>query len=246
MLDLIVEHQAGIPVLMKPLSGNSSDAHDFGQLITDHMAQLQTTYGMTFLVADSALYSAENLQKLAATRLKWITRVPATLREAQAVLAQVDPQTMAPLMEGYRYRVVPSSYGGVEQRWVLIYSEPRQPQAQRTVDKHLLKHSEQEVKAFKQLCRTAFACEADAQQALVTFAQCSGPQRWPRALSVPPHAMPSGGAQAQIHHRTTSCISSTAHWPCGSQPVKLSSTNTVVLSSPRMNSTTPAYPRRSC
>jgi transposase len=77
---------------------------------------------------------------------------------------------MAPLTEGYRYRVVPSSYVGVEQRWVLIYSEPRQPQAQRTVDKHLLKHSEQEVKAFKQLCRTAFACEADAQQALTSFA----------------------------------------------------------------------------
>jgi len=55
MLDLIVEHQAGIPVLMKPLSGNSSDAHDFGQVITDHIAQLQITYGMTFLVADSAL-----------------------------------------------------------------------------------------------------------------------------------------------------------------------------------------------
>ena len=43
MLDLIVEHQAGIPVLMKPLSGNSSDAHDFGQIIADHMAQLQIT-----------------------------------------------------------------------------------------------------------------------------------------------------------------------------------------------------------
>lgn len=55
MLDLIVEHQAGIPVLMKPLSGHSSDAHDFGQIITDHMAQLQITYGTTFLVADSAL-----------------------------------------------------------------------------------------------------------------------------------------------------------------------------------------------
>jgi transposase len=171
MLDLIVEHQAGIPVLMKPLSGNSSDAHDFGQIITDHMAQLQLTYGTTVLVADSALYSAENLQKLAATRTKWITRVPATLSEAQAVLAQADPQMMAPLTEGYRYHIVPSSYGGIEQRWMLIHSEPRQPQAQRTVDKQLLKHSEQEVKAFKQLCRTAFACEADAQQALVTFAQ---------------------------------------------------------------------------
>ena len=170
MLDLMVEHQAGIPVLMKPLSGNSSDAQDFGQVITDHMAQLQITYGMTFLVADSALYSAENLQKLAETRMKWIPRVPATLREAQAVLAQADPQTMAPLTEGYRSRVVPSSYGGIEQRWVLIHSEPRQPQAQRTVDKQWLKQSTHEVKAFKTLCRTACACEADAQQALARFA----------------------------------------------------------------------------
>ena len=168
-LDLIVEHQAGIPVLMKPLNGNSSDAHDFGQIITDHLAQLQTTYGTTFLVADSALYSAENLQRLAATRLKWITRVPATLHEAQVVLAQADPETMAPLTEGYRYRVVPSSYGGVEQRWVLIHSEPRQPQAQRTVDKQWLKQSADEGKAFKTLCRTAFACEVDARQALVRF-----------------------------------------------------------------------------
>jgi transposase len=39
------------------------------------------------------------------------------------------------------------------------------------VDKQLLKHSEQEVKAFKKLCRTAFACAADAQQALATCAQ---------------------------------------------------------------------------
>ena len=42
---------------------------------------------------DSALYSAENLQKLAETSLKWITRVPATLTEAQAVLAQAPPAT---------------------------------------------------------------------------------------------------------------------------------------------------------
>src|SRR4029453_16306299 len=44
MLDLIVEPQAGMPVLMKPLSGNSSDAQDFGQLIADHAAQFQITY----------------------------------------------------------------------------------------------------------------------------------------------------------------------------------------------------------
>src|SRR5499426_2509522 len=170
MLELVVEHQAGIPVLMQPLRGNSHDGKAFGQVISDHIAQLHTTANPTYLGADSALYSAENLQKLAQTSLKWITRVPATLQEAQAVLTHADPQTMAPLTEGYRYHVVPSSYGGVEQRWVLIHSELRQPQAQRTVDKQWRKQSADEVKAFKTLCRTAFACEADAHQALTRFA----------------------------------------------------------------------------
>jgi transposase len=171
MLELVVEHQAGIPVLMKPLSGNSSDSKAFGQVVSDHIAQLHTPFSSTYLVADSALYSAENLHKLAETSLKWITRVPATLTEAQEVLAQAQPATMASLQEGYRYAVVASSYGGVAQRWVLIYSEQRQPQAQRTVDKQGRKQSDQEVKAFRTLCRTAFACEADAHQALGRFAR---------------------------------------------------------------------------
>src|SRR5215510_9279734 len=94
MLELMVEHQAGIPLLMKPLSGTSSAAQDFGEAVRAHMHQLQTTYGMTYLVADSALYSEDNLDKLAQTALKWITRVPATLSEAQAALAQADPQAM--------------------------------------------------------------------------------------------------------------------------------------------------------
>jgi transposase len=170
MLELVVEHQAGIPVLMQPLSGNSSDAQEFGQVIKEHIAQLQTTYGLTYLVADSALYNADNLQKFAETRLKWITRVPATLQEAQQALAQADPQSMTPLTEGYRHHVLPSRYGGVEQRWVLIASEPRQAHAKRTVDKQLLKQSTQEVHALKNLCRNTFACEADARQALAAFA----------------------------------------------------------------------------
>jgi transposase len=170
MLALIVEHQAGIPVLMKPLSGNSSDAPEFGQVVQAHIAQLHTTYGTTYLVADGALYSEDNLQKLSGTGMKWITRVPATLSEAQAALAQTDPATMAPLLDGYRYRVLTSTYGGVAQRWLLVFSEHRQSQAQRTVDKHLLKRSEQDVKAFKKLGRMAFACAVDAQQALSSFA----------------------------------------------------------------------------
>jgi transposase len=55
MLELIIEHQAGIPVLMKPLSGNRRAVQAFGQVVSEHIAHLQTTYGTTYLVADSAL-----------------------------------------------------------------------------------------------------------------------------------------------------------------------------------------------
>jgi transposase len=165
----VVEHQAGIPVRMQPLRGHSQDGKAFGQVVSDHMAPLHTPANPASLVADRALSSAEHLHKLAATRLKWITRVPATLHEAQAVLAQADPPTMAPLTEGYRSHVVPSSYGGVAPRWVRIYSASRQPQAQRTVDKPWRQQRAHEGTAFQTLCRTAFACEADAPQALARF-----------------------------------------------------------------------------
>jgi transposase len=165
----IVEPQAGIPVLMQPLSGHRSDGKVCGQVLSDHIAQCQTTYSPTSLVADSALYNAANLHKLAKTSLKWMTRVPATLTAAQAVCAQAPPATMAALPHGSRDAVVTASYGGVAHRWVLCYSEQRQPQAQRTVETQWRTPSDQEGKAFKALCRTALACEAEAQQARTSF-----------------------------------------------------------------------------
>ena len=95
-----------------------------------------------------------------------MTRVPATLSEAHAALAHANPPTMMPRSEGYRYQLLHSTYGGVAQRWALLYAEPRQPQAQRTADKPWRKQSDQDLKAFQKLGHTAFACEADALQAL--------------------------------------------------------------------------------
>jgi transposase len=169
MLDLMVAHQAGIPVLMKPLRGHTSDARDFGPSVPAHMRQLQTTDGTTSLVADSALYRADTLQHLADTGTTWITRVPATLTEAQTVLEHAIPEAMLPLRDGDRDHAHTVTYGRVPQRWVLIDSEHRRPQAQRTVDKHWLKQSEAEGKACQQLCHTALACDAEAQQALATL-----------------------------------------------------------------------------
>jgi hypothetical protein len=100
MLDWLVEHQAGLPRRMKPLSGTTSDARDFGHVVTEHMAPRHTTDGTTYLVAASALSSEENLQRLAHPGRAWRTRVPATLTAAQTAVAPATPETMRPLLEG--------------------------------------------------------------------------------------------------------------------------------------------------
>jgi len=122
-------------------------------------------------VADRALDTADNLQKLAETHIKWLTRVPATLSEAQAALAQADPQTMAPLTAGSRSHGLPAPSGGVAQRWRLVSSEHRHAQAPRTGDKQLLQQGQRAVVAFQQLGRMTCACEADAPPARATFPQ---------------------------------------------------------------------------
>jgi transposase len=166
MLEFIVEHQAGLPLWMKPLSGNSSDSVEFGRVVDEHLAQLCRDDLPRYVVADSALYNAENLGKLATVAVKWITRVPATLNEGEAHLTNVDLATLAPLTDGYHYLEVSSSFGGVAQRWLVVYAEARQQRVQRTVDKQLAKQSDTERKAFKKLCAKTFACAADARQAL--------------------------------------------------------------------------------
>ncbi len=155
MLDLLVEPQAGSPLLMPPLSGTTSDASDFRPVVTAPMAPRQTTYGTASLGADSARDHDANRQQLAHTRRTWITRVPATWSDAQAALAAADPETMAPLMEGYRSPSLASTSGGVAPRWARISSEHRRPQARRTVEKHLRMQRAAAVKAFKQLSGTA-------------------------------------------------------------------------------------------
>ena len=78
---------------------------------------------------------------------------------------------MVALQEGYRSHELPSTDGGVEQRWVLIDSKARQAQAQRTIDQQVRQQSDQALKALKQFCGVTCACEAEACQALATCAQ---------------------------------------------------------------------------
>lgn len=143
----------------------------WARVIRTPVHQVHIPYGLTDVGADHALYRAANLQQLAQTPLQWSTRVPATVSDAQAAWAQVDPQALAPLTKPERYGELPSSSGDVPPCWLLLSSALRPTPAQRPVDQGWRQPSDQEGHVWKKLCPTPCAGEADARQALATFAR---------------------------------------------------------------------------
>jgi transposase len=110
ILQLIVENQAGIPLLMKPLDGNSDDKTSFRDTIKAHLAQLKAAHPLKYIISDSALYTKKSLQTLAQNpSIHWITRVPETLNEAKEALEEANISEMTVIDEQTRYEVTTSS-----------------------------------------------------------------------------------------------------------------------------------------
>jgi Domain of unknown function (DUF4277) len=160
-----VEHQAGLPLLMQPLRGNSSESTGCGQGVSAPRAQRPPPAPATELGADRALDHAEPRPQVAATGLPWLPRGPAPLREAPAVLAQAPLATRAARSAGYRSAGVAAREGGGAPRWVRSDSDHRQPPAPRTGATQGRQQSEQAGRACQTLGRTAWACAAEAQPA---------------------------------------------------------------------------------
>ena len=119
VLQWIVERQAGIPLLMEPLSGNHADKTSFRQTLEQHMAQLQQNVGLRAIVADSALYTSESLAQM--NGYSWITRVPETLTLARETIALTAPLFAAQPDEQQHIELC-TPYADIRQRWLLIYS----------------------------------------------------------------------------------------------------------------------------
>jgi transposase len=165
-LQLICESEAGIPLLMKPLSGNSDDKTDFRVTINHHIEQLRSDVDLQYLVADSALYTVETLPQLVG--VDWITRVPESIKAAQtaihthAATLMRDPATLS-------MQAIASDYADISQRWLVVYSPEARQRALKTLNRQMLKQSQQEYRAFQALCQATFACQADAEKALLNW-----------------------------------------------------------------------------
>ncbi len=193
VVSLITGHRSQLPVWMETLSGNSSDKESFPKTVRAFCQQLKAEHTVYFVV-DSALYSAKNLQTLGETR--WLTRVPETLAEAKRLLAETDPDEMGELPDAYAYLEVTSDYGGIAQRWLVVYSPIAAQREEKTLLRRIDKEEKAAQKAWRQLASQTFNCREDAQATLAEVQK-----RWKyhqaEAEAVPLTRYPGPGRPAQ-------------------------------------------------
>ncbi len=158
IVDLMCSGDGDVPLYLRVADGNESDQAIFAQLMREFRSSVDCN---ALFVADAALYSEENLQSL--TNLRWLSRVPATIQEAQQLMEQLSEEALYPSqVSGYRWSCLCSTYAGIPQRWLVVESEARKEADLKRLDKKISQHLEEAQKQLKQLGQKDFACAPDA------------------------------------------------------------------------------------
>jgi len=161
ILDLICSGDGDVPLFLRVASGNESDNSIFASICQDFKNKLNLD---SLMVADSALYTAPNLEML--TNLRWLTRVPLSLKQAQQLVSQLNESEFHDsAVTGYRWSEHKSNYGGITQRWLVVESSLRREADQRKLEKKLKKAESEGHKKLRELSNIEFACDTDALSA---------------------------------------------------------------------------------
>jgi transposase len=163
VLSLTVNGPSDLPIWIEGLSGNSSDKKSIkatAQKIEEFKKQLKEAPSFIY-VADSALYSKELLKS---PKLRWITRVPESISEANKLTQRTDFNWIK-LNDEYKVVNLKSDYGGLEQRWQIVYSRAGYEREIKTLEKNITKEHENFSKELKKL--GTYKCEPDAIKPII-------------------------------------------------------------------------------
>src|SRR5262245_3079958 len=169
MLALATTRAGDVPLFCQALDGNASDKVSLVTAVEALAAHLRAAAteaeaeddGPLF-VADSGLYSTENVARLSAAGVRWISRVPDTSKEARTALAVADDAWQQ--SEDVYWAPAPAAPPG--ERWVVVRTTPGEERARATLQRQV-EHARQQ---WEQTCwhlgHRQFACAPDAQAAL--------------------------------------------------------------------------------
>ncbi len=173
-LNLIVSHQAGIPLLMEALGGNKEDKGVYKEAIESHIQGLVTPQE-SIVVIDSAGYTKTNIEMLSSNGTYFISRVPSTIKLVHEIKSNLEMgQFMAfetatdesDNVSGYSYVPLGVKYAGVPQRWLVVHSQAAQQRNLKTVQAQLNTLFDKDLKQLQALSQQHFSCQQDAFDAL--------------------------------------------------------------------------------
>jgi transposase len=163
MLALATTRAGDVPLFCQALDGNASDKVSLVAAVEALAEQLRgDDEEAPIFVADSGLYSAENVARLSTAGVRWISRVPDTSKAARAARAVADDawQRQGDLF----WAAAPQAPDG--ERWVVVRTAQGEGQARATLQRQVESTRDQWEKALWHLGNQRFACVPDARAAL--------------------------------------------------------------------------------
>ena len=101
------------------------------------------------------------------------SKVEATIAQVKKLYGQACKDEMQILASDPRYRFQwhSSEYGGVEQRWLLVHSEPGARVSHKRLESRVKKEAEKAAKQIAKHARKRFDCSNDARSSLESLSQ---------------------------------------------------------------------------
>ncbi|MBT6843220.1 MAG: IS1634 family transposase [Candidatus Melainabacteria bacterium] len=169
LISMMVSNDGGVPLLANVIAGNKSDQTHFREVLKRLGDSMKASNEDIYHVADAALYTKQNIQELDDSPIKFITRVPSSLTEAQELFKQIPLESMQDDDDNYKIHPLCSFYDGVKQRWLLVLSKAALKKELKTMYKSIRKERRELRKEINKIERRSFLCEADTQKAIKLF-----------------------------------------------------------------------------
>ena len=170
-LSLSTTGPCSYPLWMEALSGNSSDKESFHRTIESvsrFQAEIKDSPPFHW-VADAAFYSQKKLLKKGNDVL-WISRVPENITSAKNLLSKnAENYQWQEIGNGYSMSPHSSYYGGVDQRWILIFSEEAYKREMETFNSNLEREEIVVDKKIKKINNKIFLKKTEAEDEYKTL-----------------------------------------------------------------------------
>jgi Transposase len=165
----------GTIVDAKVLSGNADDKTFNQENIADAaelLDRLHVDKSDFYYIADSALFSKDNIQKMKAAKMKFITRMPDNVKEAKALIEKGFGENGKKVVYrnahnkdvGYVVEESTGVYQGHALKYAVVYSTALEPAKVKSTEKKVQTEKDRLDREIRNYQKRIFACVEDAER----------------------------------------------------------------------------------